>query len=101
MNYAKMTGLGKVVALVGIAIGAGALVSFWKACIGIAIFLLIFDLALSATDSHECYELTEDLVKFGYGRSSVYYDFKKVRIYVTEEDYNLVRGHIQSGCLWR
>ena len=71
------------------------------ACIGIAVFLLIFDLALSATDSHECYELTEDLVKFGYGRSSVYFDFKKVRIYVTEEDYNLVRGHIQSGCLWR
>ncbi len=49
------------------------------ACIGIAVFLLIFGLALSATDPHESYELTEDFVKSGYGRSSVYFDFKKVR----------------------
>ena len=69
----------------------------------------------SATDPHESYELTEDFVKSGYGRSSVCFDFKKVRvmvlsakyielhgktkrmrIYVPEEDYNFVRGHIQS-----
>ena len=59
--------------------------------------------------------MTEDFVKSGYGRSSVYFDFKKVRvmvlsakyielhgktkrmrIYVPEEDYNFVRSYIQS-----
>ena len=34
-----MTQLSKVVALVGIAIGAGALVSFWKAGIGVVIMI--------------------------------------------------------------
>ena len=85
------------------------------AAVFLLISFLIFGLALSATDPHESYELTEDFVKSGYGRSSVYFDFKKVRvmvlsakyielhgktkrmrIYVPEEDYDFVRGHIQS-----
>lgn len=85
----------------------------------VAVFLLIsflvFGLAFSATDPHESYEMTEDFVKSGYGRSSVYFDFKKVkelvlsgkyielhgktkrmRIYIPEEDFNFVRGYIQA-----
>ena len=85
------------------------------AAVFLLISFLIFGLALSATDPHESYELTEDFVKSGYGKSSVYFDFKKVRvmvlsakyielhgktkrmrIYVPEEDYNFVRSYIQS-----
>jgi hypothetical protein len=83
-----------------------------------AVFLLItflvFGLAFSATDPHESYEMTETFVHSGYGKSSVYFDFKKVktivlggkyielrgktkrmRIYVPEEDYDFVRSFIQ------
>ena len=89
------------------------------ACIGIAVFLLIsfliFGLAFSATDPHESYEMGEDFVKSGYGRSSVYFDLKKVktivlggkyielwgktkhmRIYIPEEDFDFVKGYIQG-----
>ena len=79
------------------------------------ISFLIFGLAFSATDPHESYEMGEDFVKSGYGRSSVYFDFKKVktivlggkyielwgktkhmRIYIPEEDFDFVRGYIQG-----
>ena len=85
------------------------------AAVFLLISFLIFGLAFSATDPHESYEMTEDFVKSGYGKSSVYFDYKKVlavvlsakyielqgktrrmRIYVPEEDYNFVRGYIQS-----
>lgn len=117
------------------------------ACIGIAVFLLIFGgvisysdrdlksflivagctgvfllitfavfgLAFSAKDPQESYEMGEDFVKSGYGKSSVWFDFRKVktivlgkkylelqgktkrmRIYVPEEDYDFVRGFIQG-----
>lgn len=85
------------------------------AAVFLLISLLIFGLALSATDPHESYELTEGFVKSGYGRSSVYFDFKKVRvmvlsgkyielhgktkrmrIYVPEEDFCFVRDYIQG-----
>ena len=85
----------------------------------VAVFLLIsflvFGLAFTATDPHESYEMTEEFVKSGYGKSSVYFDFKKVkalilsgkyielhgktkrmRIYIPEEDFDFVRGYIQS-----
>ena len=84
------------------------------AAVFLLITILVFALALSAKDPHESYEMTEDFVKSGYGKSSVYFDFKKVksivlggtyielcgktkhmRIYVPEEDYNFVRGFIQ------
>lgn len=84
----------------------------------IVVFLLItflfFGLAFSSKDPHESYTMTEEYVKTGYGKSSVYFDFKKaqvivfapkyiklcgkmkkVRIYIPEEDYNFVRGYIQ------
>lgn len=90
-----------------------------------AVFLLlaflVFGLAFSATDPHESYVLTEEFVKSGYGKSSVYFDFmkvetivlgtkyielhgktKRIRIYIPEEDFNFVRGYIQyrvpMGC---
>ena len=84
-----------------------------------AVFLLItfliFGLAFSAGDPHESYEMGEEFVKSGYGKSSVYFDYskakaiilggkyielcgkrKRLRIYVPEEDYDFVRGFIQS-----
>ena len=84
-----------------------------------AVFLLIsflvFGLAFSATEPHESYEMREEYVKSGYGKSSVYFTFKKakvivlggkyielhgkmkhMRIYIPEEDYDFVRWFIQA-----
>ena len=86
-----------------------------SAAVFLLISFLVFGLAFSATDPRESYEMTEGFVKSGYGKSSVYFDFKKVkalvlgekyielwgktkrmRIYVPEEDYDFVRGYIQG-----
>lgn len=85
------------------------------AAVFLLISFLIFGLAFSVKDPHESYEMREEYVKSGYGKSSVYFEYKKVkaiilsrkyielhgktkrmRIYVPEEDYNFVRGFIQS-----
>ena len=95
----------------------------WKSFLvvagSVAVFLLIsfliFGLAFSAKDPHESYEMREEYVKSGYGKSSVYFDYKKVkaivlggkyielwgktkrmRVYIPEEDYNFVREFIQG-----
>ena len=61
-----------------------------------AVFLLItflvFGLAFSATDPHESYEMTETFVHSGYGKSSVYFDFKKVKTIVLGGKYIELRG---------
>lgn len=85
-------------------------------CAAVFLFIsfLIFGLAFSARSPHETYLMTEEYMKSGYGKSSVYFDFKKVkaiilggkyielcgktkhmRIYIPEEDYDFVRGFIQ------
>ena len=85
-----------------------------------AVFMLIsiffFRLAFSAKDPHESYELTDIYVKTGYGRSSVYFDFDKIRqirfkqkyielkdnrrtmrVYTaSEEDMAIVKRHIMN-----
>ena len=84
-----------------------------------AVFLLIsflvFGLAFSANDPHESYRMGDTYVMSGYGRSSVYFDYKKVktmvlggkyielhgktkrmRIYLPEEDCVFVREFIQQ-----
>ena len=85
------------------------------AAVFLLISFLVFGLAFSATDPHESYQMTEEYVKSGYGKSSVYFDFRKVRvlvlsakyielhgktrrmrIYIPEEEYNFVRGFIQA-----
>ena len=85
------------------------------AAVFLLISFLVFGLAFSAKDPHESYEMGEEYVKSGYGKSSVYFDFKKVkamvlgrkyielwgrtkrmRIYIPEEDFDFVRGYIQS-----
>ena len=106
-----------------------------NACLGIAAFILVFggimaikfddwtnflivagsDLALSAKDPQESYEMSDVYVKSGYGKSSVYFDFdkarvaiftpkyielqrgiKKIRVFVPAEDYSFVKGFIMS-----
>ena len=99
------------------------------ACVIIAgcagVFMLIscffFGLAFSASDPQETYEISEVYVKTGYGRSSVYLHFDKVRavlftrkyielwgrnrkmrVYVPTEDSDFVKdfihSHLPLGC---
>ena len=92
-------------------------------CAGV--FMLIscffFGLAFSASDPQETYEISEVYVKTGYGRSSVYLHFDKVRavlftrkyielwgrnrkmrVYVPTEDSDFVKdfihSHLPLGC---
>ena len=77
--------------------------------------LLLFRLYASAEDPHEQYQMTEEYVRSGYGRSAVYSDFDKTtsatfspryieltrkgkahRIYVPAEDMAFVRDYILS-----
>ena len=77
--------------------------------------LLLFRLYASAEDPQEQYQMTEEYVRSGYGRSAVYSDFDKTtsatfspryielsrkgkahRIYVPEEDMMFVRDYILS-----
>ena len=124
-----------------------------KACIGIAVFLLIFGailafpgrdwksflivagctavfllitflvfgLAFSAKDPRERYEMREEYIKTGSGKSSVYIDYRKakravftpnyielranitkMRVYTPEGDFDFVRSFIlqrlSGGC---
>ncbi len=77
---------------------------------------LVFGLAMSAKDPRESYEMTDTNIKTGSGRSSEYFDFKKIRqitftrkyieikgkvrrmrIYTpTEEELDFVRGYIMN-----
>ena len=84
-----------------------------------AVFLLItaffFGLAFSAKDPRESYEMWDDLVKSGSGKSAVWFDYKKakkaifcrkyielrgktkrMRIYAPEEDFDFVRSYIMN-----
>ena len=92
-------------------------------CAGV--FMLIscffFGLAFSASDPQETYEISEVYIKTGYGRSSVYMHFDKVRavlftqkyielwgktrkmrVYVPAEDSDFVKDfihrHLPLGC---
>lgn len=79
----------------------------------LAIALPLFYLQSTAEDPHEQYEMTEKYVKSGYGKGSIYTDFKKVkalvitakfieltgenrtnRIYILENDMDFVRQFI-------
>ena len=83
--------------------------------------LFLFGLAFSASDPKETYEISEVYVKTGYGRSSVYMDFDKVRavlftpkyielwgktrkmrVYVPPEDSDFIKDfihhHLPPGC---
>ena len=94
--------------------------SFWIYLVCDAVFLLIagvvFGIAFAfATNPRESYVLTEQYVKNGYGRSSVYFNYKHaktaivtnqyielsgkikhIRVYVPKEDMEMVRGYILS-----
>ena len=65
--------------------------SFWivAACAGgfMLISWLVFRLAFSAEAPQESYVLTDTYVRIGDGRSSVFYDFKKIRDVSFHENY--------------
>ena len=64
-----------------------------------AVFLLIsflvFGLAFSANDPHESYRMGDTYVMSGYGKSSVYMDYKKVKTMVLGEKYIELHGRIK------
>ena len=85
------------------------------AAIFLVISILFFGLAFSAEDPHESYQMTDEYVESGYGKASVIFAFRKadtivlgkryielcgkskrMRVYVPEEDFDFVRGYMQS-----
>jgi len=95
--------------------------TFWIIALCVAVFFVIagvvFGLAFFlAKDPRESYLMTDEYVKSGYGKSSVYFSFrhikvltltdsyielagkvKQMRIYVPTEDMELVRSHIMNA----
>lgn len=53
----------------------------------------IFDLD---KDPQECYEMTEDYIKTGAGKSAAYYGFERVRVLVITRNYLELRGKISK-----
>ena len=78
--------------------------NFWIVAACTAVFLLItvlcFGFAFSIKDPYESYELSDIYVKIGIGKSSVYYDFKKIRQVSFYPKYIEVRGKIRRARIY-
>ena len=72
--------------------------TFWIVAGCTAVFLLItvlvFGLTLLATDPQEIYQMTDEYVKTGSGRSSAYFRFRKTKTAVFTRRYIELQGKV-------
>ncbi len=78
--------------------------SFWivAACVGVFLLIvaIVFGLAFSAADPQETYVLTDTYLKIGYGKSSVFFDFKKLDRVDFHEQYIELREKKRSALVY-
>ena len=78
--------------------------TFWIVAASTGVFMLIsilcFGFAFSIKDPWESYELSDVYVKIGSGKSSIYYDFKKIRQVSFHPKYIEVRGRTRRSRIY-